>query len=136
MASIDDVARAYNRISCGMGEVVGAGETYREVRLPDWPAEIHYEFLPKTRRYYIELHWQVETSDEIAATFERLAADTAKVFDGLEVNSYHRERQRHVVSIRLPEGLSPLAIAQAMHHFVAWSRYSFSGNARIEKFRA
>lgn len=124
---IDEVALEYNRMAFGLGEAVGEGETYREVRLNDWSPHVHYEFLPQSRGYAIELHWQADDRPGLDELFDRLAEDAQVVFSRHRVDRSRREVQRHLVSVKLRSGLSAQAVAKEMHHFVAWTRPRVGG---------
>lgn len=119
---INSVAERYTQVSDGLGEVSGHGRTYREVRFPDWPPAIHFEFIPRSSRYQIEFHWQVPDFEGVSATFDKLAADSHGVFPACAIRRSRRAVQRHMVSIRLKEDQTAEAVAQDMHRFVLFAK--------------
>jgi hypothetical protein len=128
--SIDDVAMEYNNAPGRLGNLSGSGQTYREIRLSEWPDAIHYEFVPRADRYQIEFHWQIEDRPMLKHTISTLARNAIIAFPQCEVTKTSALVKTHRLCLKLPPQCSALDIALAMHHFILWSRPAIAPFAR------
>lgn len=126
LASLDRIAQDYNLDPEPGTLAVGGDPAYREVRIEDWPANLHFEFVPREAGYNIELHYQDPVDENVFPLFGAAKVIAEKMFPGLDVRVLHNRTQKVAVRVALPDALEGHLVVDHMRQFVRGTRETVS----------